>query len=326
MACKEVEPKIIDYLKEKLEETHIKWYANMHCVFKKPKKDDVEEFHTEDIYQASKTYTTIQPEDIDDVIPEVIQTISNKFQEFQREGSGWMLDHVEKVEIHTATYEPLMGTSYIELSPHLKKSTSIVKIQKKDNKCFLWSVLAHLHPAKKTKFRVTYYAPYEDELDASEVSFLVQISQVKIFERKNKLSINVFGLDKDYKIVPVTLSKTDYEAKINLMMISKEENNHYCLITNFSGLMRGRTKCTMTMYYCFNCLHGFSRQDLLDKHKQDCMKNQMQRLSFPEKKKDLEVMFKGKASVSLRKWMMLRNTNIMYQTVLDMLSCALHHT
>ena len=142
MACKEVEPKIIDYLKEKLEETHIKWYVNMHCVFKKPKKDAVtgaptDDFDTEDIYQASKTYSAIQPEDIGDVIPEVFQTISNKFQEFQREGSGWILDHVEKVEIHTAIYEPLMGTSYIELPPHLKKSRSIVNIQNKDNKCFL---------------------------------------------------------------------------------------------------------------------------------------------------------------------------------------------
>ena len=181
-----------------------------------------------------------------------------------------------------------METSYIKLPPHLKKTKSIVNIQNKDNKCFLWSVLVHLHRAKnKYKFRVSNYIPYED--DFSEVSFPIQISQVKIFERKNKLSINVFGLDKDGKIVPVTLSKTDYEVKINLMMISKEENNHYCLITNFNGLMLGRTKRTSTMYYCFNCLHGFIRQDLLDKHKQDCMKNQTQRLSFLED--DLEVKF-----------------------------------
>ena len=85
IACKEVEPKIIDYLKEKLEETHIKWYVNMHCVFKKPKKDAVtgaptEDFDTEDVYQASKTYAAIQPEDINAVIPEVFQTITNTLE------------------------------------------------------------------------------------------------------------------------------------------------------------------------------------------------------------------------------------------------------
>ena len=205
-----------------------------------------------------------------------------------------------------------------------------------DNKCFLWSVLAHLHPAKENKHRVTNYTPYEDELDVRGVSFPMQISQVKIFERKNKLSFNVFGLDKDDKIVPVTLSKSNCEVKINLMMISKEENNHYCFITNFNSLMRGRTKCYSTMYYCFNCLHGFIKKQTLQKHKDICRKNQTQRLSFPED--DLEVKFKGKAkqhqmpfviylisSVTLRKWMLLRNTNIMYQTVLDMLLCALYH-
>ena len=47
----------------------------MHCVFKKPKKDAVtgaptDDFDTEDVYQASKTYVAMNPEEIDNVIPE----------------------------------------------------------------------------------------------------------------------------------------------------------------------------------------------------------------------------------------------------------------
>ena len=120
-----------------------------------------------DVYQASKTYTAVTPDDIDDAIPEVFQTISNKFQEFQREGLGWTLDHVEKVEVYTATYEPLMGTSYIELPWSIANTKSIVNIKNKDNKCFLWSVLAHLHPAPYNKQRLSHYTEYEHELDVS---------------------------------------------------------------------------------------------------------------------------------------------------------------
>ena len=51
-------------MKEKLEEDKIKWYVNIYCVFKKPKKEDVtgaptDEFHTEDVDQRRKSIRTI---------------------------------------------------------------------------------------------------------------------------------------------------------------------------------------------------------------------------------------------------------------------------
>ena len=109
-SLKELEPEIIDHLKQQLE-TPIKWYINMLCIFKKI-MIDVDGDTTEDknnIYQASKTYTCTQPYEIDESIPEVFQTISGNFDEFQSEGSGWILDYVVHIEVHTATYAPLVS-------------------------------------------------------------------------------------------------------------------------------------------------------------------------------------------------------------------------
>ena len=265
-ALRELEPTIITYLKEKLEDDDLKWYVNMHCVFKKPKKDAVtgaptDDFDTEDVYQASKTYTAMNPEEIDNVIPEVFQTISAKFQEFQREGSGWTLDHVVKVEVYTATYDPLVGSSHILLPLDLIDSRSILNIKNYDNKCFLWCILAHLHPANDHKTRVTHYTEYEHELDVTGITFPMQLNQIKVFEKRNKMAINVFGYDHEAKkIVPLRLTTFDHDTKINLLMISHEENNHYCLITNFNNLMRKRTNHTGIEYYCFNCLHAFRKK------------------------------------------------------------------
>ena len=106
-SLKELEPAIIDHLKQQLE-TPIKWYMIMLCIFKTI-MIDVDGNTTEDtndIYQASKTYSCMQPYEIDESIPEVFQTISGKFQEFQHEGSGWILDHVVHIEVHTAIYDP----------------------------------------------------------------------------------------------------------------------------------------------------------------------------------------------------------------------------
>ena len=56
---RELEPTIITYLKEKQEQSEIKWHVNVHCEFKKPKKHVTgaltDDFDTE-FYQASKTY------------------------------------------------------------------------------------------------------------------------------------------------------------------------------------------------------------------------------------------------------------------------------
>ena len=281
-ALRELEPTIITYLKEKLEDDDIKWYVNMHCVFKKPKKDAVtgaptDDFDTEDVYQASKTYVAMNPEEIDNVIPEVFQTISAKFQEFQREGSGWTLDHVVKVEVYTATYDPLVGSSHILLPLDLIDSRSILNIKNYDNKCFLWCILAHLHPANDKKTEVRHYTKYEHELDVTGITFPMQLNQIKMFEKRNKMAINVFGYNHEAKkIVPLRLTTFEYETKINLLMISEETNNHYCLITNFNALMKRRTKHTGTQYYCFNCLHGFNRKENLQKHEDICRKNQTQ--------------------------------------------------
>ena len=56
--------------------------------------------------------------------------------------------------------------------------------------------------------------------------------------------------------------------------------------------MNRRTKCKTNYVLLLQLLHGFIRLDLLDKHKDDCKKNQTQGLTFPE---DTTVKFKGKA-------------------------------
>ena len=97
----------------------------------------------------------------------------------------------------------------------------------------------------------------------------------------NNISINVFGLENDL-VVPIQLSRHNSDTKINLLLISKDDKRHYCLIKNFSRLMNYRTKHHGKSFFCMNCLHDFSRQDPLDKHREVCSKPKAQRLSFPE--------------------------------------------
>ena len=81
----------------------------------------------------------------------------------------------------------------------------------------------------------------------------------------------------------------------NLLQVSEGETSHYCLIQNFSRLMGDRTKHHEKTFYCYHCLHNFSRQDLLYQHKPNCQSHVTQRIDFPKNEKDKWVYFKDYA-------------------------------
>ena len=117
-----------------------------------------------------------------------------------------------------------------------------------DTKCFMWSVLAALHPIHWCQHanRVANYEPFENELDFTGMEFPIDLKTIFQFERLNNISINVYGLEKVYRdgkntidvVGPLYFTTSRKERHINLLMISDDYgNNHYCLIRNLSRLI-----------------------------------------------------------------------------------------
>ena len=52
--------------------------------------------------------------------------------------------------------------------------------------------------------------------------------------------------------------------------LQKETKYHYCLIKNLTKLPYDQNKHKCKTYFCNPCLHGFTKEDLLIKHKEDC--------------------------------------------------------
>ena len=50
----------------------------------------------------------------------------------------------------------------------------------------------------------------------------------------------------------------------------KETKYHYCWIKNLSRLLCDQNKHKGKTYFCDRCLYGFTKEDLLIKHKEDC--------------------------------------------------------
>jgi hypothetical protein len=96
---------------------------------------------------------------------DLIQVLWNKMETFEIKGSQWVLSRILKLELCINSYNPLRSRSYIPLPPALANKKAIINVKNKDNKCFLWSVLAALHSMDTNSQRVSKYKQWEIEFD-----------------------------------------------------------------------------------------------------------------------------------------------------------------
>ena len=152
------------------------------------------------------------------------------------------------------------------------KKKSIINIQNKDNKCFLWSILRYLHPIQINLTRLTDIRKYENDLNFKGIDFPVKLKDIPKFENQNPNlpGINVFSVNDNNKIYPLRLSQKDCQKStdLNFFLFSKDEIMHYCLIKNFSRLTRSQitSHSSSKLHICKKCLTHFSKLDLFEKH------------------------------------------------------------
>jgi hypothetical protein len=192
--------------------------------------------------------------------------ILNSIEKFTKNGSGWTISRCKTLYLNIAKYEPLKGSSYIPLPPVLANTKAIINVKNSDNRCLAWALSAALQTPKPHLERISSHTPVK--LNMEGIDFPTPISQISKVEKQNNLAINVYGYNRG--IVPYYISDK-IQDRINLMLLHNEEtdNYHYCWIKNLNRLLASQTK-HRGKHFCDRCLYGFSREDLLTKHKEDC--------------------------------------------------------
>ena len=62
-----------------------------------------------------------------------------------------------KIDLHVYKFNPLKGGTYVPLPRAISGTKGVVNVKNKDNLCFLYSILAIIHRAKKDPQRVKQY-------------------------------------------------------------------------------------------------------------------------------------------------------------------------
>ncbi|KAB0790010.1 hypothetical protein PPYR_15698, partial [Photinus pyralis] len=160
---------------------------------------------------------------------------------------------------------------------------AVINVKNNDQFCFLWSIVAALYPVDKNADRVNNYPHFDQVLKRGSIKFPIKLTDIKIFEDLNDISINLYCVDKR-NIFPFMLSsKVDNRKTVNLLVLvpsksAKVHNSsnsyyHFAWIKNMSALLsaqlsrRGHKK-----FFCNICLNHFLSSDLVKKHTLKCHK------------------------------------------------------
>ena len=236
-------------------------------------------------YFNSTTALIINETDIKLAIQASQQQILNKIAQWVSEGSGWTIQLIENHYINIVNYNPLKGSSYIELPQELRNSAKgLINMKNKDNECFRWCHIRHSNPQDKDPQRIKKTdKQYIEKLDYSSIEFPVTVKQINKIEKQNNICINLFGYEEKQKF-PIYISKEKYQDHMELLLITEGENKHYVLIKDFNKFMFNQTKHEHRKYFCMYCLQCFSREDVLTEHKNNCISiNGKQAINMPEK-------------------------------------------
>lgn len=97
-----------------------------------------------------------------------------------------------------AHYKPLSGSNYIEIPKKLAPKDALINVQYvNDNKCLIWSLLAHKKKLEESVERVFNYTLFEHEIIIDDISCPVPYHKIKDIENKNNLRINVHSYDEE---------------------------------------------------------------------------------------------------------------------------------
>ena len=170
-----------------------------------------------------------------------IQEILNVIDKWVSEGSGWVIDRIDSHYINITTYQPLNGSSYIELPTKLRNPMKgLVNIKNKDDKCFHWCHIRHLNPQKKYSQKIKKDdKQFIGKLNYKGIEFPESQKQYNKIEKQSSIRINVFGYEKGQ---PCHISKEKFKNQMNLLLITKDEKRHYVLIKDFNRFMYNKSK------------------------------------------------------------------------------------
>ena len=226
--------------------------------------------------------------DIDNIVRSMIEHMAQQVENPALRDSKFVFDRIMRMDINIHRLKLTRGSSYIPLPDWLSHKEAIINPKNLDMKCFKWAVIAALK-WREIEFNAQRISKLRqhDDLDWDGINFPISTRDIKRFESKNGISVNVLALDG--KTPYICRKGGNYERVANLMLIEDNEKSHYVAIKSLGRLLSMQnSKHKESQHFCTNCLQGFAEQRPRDEHYAYCRSNESVRIEMPTKRPIVE--------------------------------------
>ena len=133
--------------------------------------------------------------DLEEVYERMVAKMLEAFATYLRNGNGWMLKRVVRLDITLSRLGPLRGSSHIGLPKVIAKRKALINMENDYDECFKWAVTRALNPVEKNQRVTKELREQSEELDWDGIEFPTPCLErvFKKFERNNNVSLLVFG-------------------------------------------------------------------------------------------------------------------------------------
>ena len=189
--------------------------------------------------------------DMGEIVSAMIKHMYQQIKNPALRYSKFVFDGIIHMDIDFHRLNLTRGSSYLPLPEWLAKKGAIINPKNSDMECFKWAVIAAMkwkdigdHPKRISKLR-----RYEDDFDWSKVKFPASFRDIKRFESRNEITINILAFEN--KKVYICRKGREYDRVANLMLITDLNNKHYVAIKSLRKLLsRQNSKHKESQHFC----------------------------------------------------------------------------
>ena len=218
--------------------------------------------------------------DLDEIVGEMIKHTKEEIKNPALLKGRFVIDEVLFTNVDFHQLNLTRGSSYLPL----QQKEAIINPRNEDQECFKWVAIAALrwgdidsHPERISKLK-----RFEADFDWSGIGFPVSVKDIRKFEFRNQISINLLAIEG--KQIYICRKGGNYERTINLMLITENNRKHYVAIKSLSRLLSSQnTKHKGKEYFCMNCLQGFKEESSRDERIGYCIDNKSVKVEMPHK-------------------------------------------
>ena len=240
---------------------------------------------------ADKNFKTMsvpiyEETNLDSFIGKAFSKLGKEMTEHSMKKSGWSFNKINNFQIRINKFKPLRGHGFIALPKAIADRKAVINVQNDDEMCFKYAILSKFI-SEKANCKENYNT-LKSSFDFSCINFPTPLRDIPKFEVKNKISINVFGIDESNNVFPIKVCDTELKDHRDLLFLrNKDGMSHYCYIKNFERLVSSQiSTCKGSVSICKKCFTFFNNihngANRLKAHKESCNLNKTARIIMPQ--------------------------------------------